>query len=108
MRFRDGYSSWLDPFHNRAMLLSLATLRSKWLIRDLALAGVLMIVTSCFHNSSVSCADLHTLRGLQPVIQYLGQQSDQVQAAAAYVLGTAASNNNKFQEQLMGLHPDSW
>lgn len=51
--------------------------------------------------------DLHTLHGLQPVIQHLGQQSDQVQAAAAYVLGTAASNNNKFQERLMGLYPDS-
>ena len=53
------------------------------------------------------CTDLHTLHGLQPVIQHLSQQSAQVQAAAAYVLGTAASNNNKFQEQLMGLYPDS-
>ena len=52
-------------------------------------------------------ADLHTLHGLQPVIQHLSQQSAQVQEAAAYVLGTAASNNNKFQEQLMGLYPES-
>ena len=53
------------------------------------------------------CADLHTLHGLQPVVQLLSQDSASLQAAAAFVLGTAASNNNKFQEQLMQLHPES-
>ncbi|KAL0022481.1 hypothetical protein WJX79_009954 [Trebouxia sp. C0005] len=51
--------------------------------------------------------DLHTLQGLQPVVQLLVQDSTSVQAAAAFVLGTAASNNNKFQEQLMELYPES-
>lgn len=31
--------------------------------------------------------------------------SPEVQAAAAYVIGTAGSNNDKFQEQLMAAHP---
>ena len=53
------------------------------------------------------CADLHTLHGLQPVVQLLLQESPSLQAAAAFVLGTAASNNNKFQEQLMALYPES-
>ena len=52
-------------------------------------------------------ADLHTLHGLQPVIERLDQESARIQAAAAFVLGTAASNNNKFQEQIMELFPDS-
>ncbi|DBB09552.1 TPA: hypothetical protein ACH3X3_008110 [Trebouxia sp. C0006] len=51
--------------------------------------------------------DLHTLQGLQPVVQLLLQDSTSVQAAAAFVLGTAASNNNKFQEQLMEAYPES-
>ena len=37
----------------------------------------------------------------------LSHNSPDVQAAAAFVLGTAASNNNKFQEQLMQLFPES-
>jgi len=55
----------------------------------------------------VTAADLHTLQGLQPVVQLLLQDSTSVQAAAAFVLGTAASNNNKFQEQLMEVYPES-
>lgn len=55
----------------------------------------------------VIAADLHTLQGLQPVVQLLLQDSASVQAAAAFVLGTAASNNNKFQEQLMEVYPES-
>ncbi len=55
----------------------------------------------------VIAADLHTLQGLQPVVQLLLQDSTSVQAAAAFVLGTAASNNNKFQEQLMEVYPES-
>lgn len=55
----------------------------------------------------ICCADLHTLHGLQPVVQLLAHDSPRLQAAAAFVLGTAASNNNKFQEQLMHLHPET-
>jgi hypothetical protein len=55
----------------------------------------------------VNAADLHTLQGLQPVVQLLLQDSTNLQAAAAFVLGTAASNNNKFQEQLMEVYPES-
>ncbi|KAL3148863.1 hypothetical protein ABBQ32_001736 [Trebouxia sp. C0010 RCD-2024] len=51
--------------------------------------------------------DLHTLRGLHPIVRLLSHDSPSLQAAAAFVLGTAASNNNKFQEQLMQLHPES-
>ena len=51
--------------------------------------------------------DLHTLHGLQPVVQLLSQDLQTIQAAAAFVLGTAAANNNKFQEQLMELYPES-
>lgn len=52
-------------------------------------------------------SDLHTLHGLHPVVRLLAHNSPSLQAAAAFVLGTAASNNNKFQEQLMHLHPES-
>ena len=52
-------------------------------------------------------ADLHTLRGLSPVVNLLTHDSPDIQAAAAYVLGTAASNNNHFHDQLMQIHPAS-
>jgi hypothetical protein len=51
-------------------------------------------------------ADLKTLDGLDPLVALLSEDnSPEVQAAAAYVIGTAGSNNDKFQEQLMGAHP---
>ena len=62
---------------------------------------------TCLVQSYCCSADLHTLHGLQPVVQLLSQDSASLQAAAAFVLGTAASNNNRFQEQLMQLHPES-
>ena len=52
-------------------------------------------------------ADLHTLKGLSPVVNLLRQSSPNLQAGAAYVLGTAASNNNKFHDMLMQYHPES-
>ena len=58
-------------------------------------------------DNDVLRSDLHTLHGLHPVVRLLADGSPSLQAAAAFVLGTAASNNNKFQEQLMHLHPES-
>lgn len=57
--------------------------------------------------TGLSYADLHTLKGLSPVVSLLAEESPTIQAAAAYVLGTAASNNNKFQDQLMQTHPET-
>ena len=62
--------------------------------------------------------DLKALGGLEPVFSHLtfmGQQGQQepeveepagVRAAAAHVIGTAASNNVKFQQQLLDTYPD--
>lgn len=46
--------------------------------------------------------------GLAPVVAFLGrQQPPALQARAAHLLGTATSNNNVFQEQLLGSHPEA-
>ncbi len=51
-------------------------------------------------------ADLKTLGGLDPLVALLsGDDGPEVQAAAAYVVGTAGSNNHVFQEHLMAAHP---
>jgi hypothetical protein len=55
---------------------------------------------------SAPTADLKTLGGLEPLVRLLQEGSPAVQAAAAYVLGTAASNNDKFQGQLLEAHPE--
>ncbi len=70
-------------------------------------ASVPAYLLFCSIHLDCCCADLHTLHGLQPVVQLLSQDSPSLQAAAAFVLGTAASNNNKFQEQLMQLYPET-
>ncbi len=49
--------------------------------------------------------DLERLDGLAPLVGLLAA-SPRLQAAAAVVLGTAASNNHKFQQQLMQAHPE--
>ncbi|KAI8467908.1 MAG: hypothetical protein J3K34DRAFT_24864 [Monoraphidium minutum] len=50
--------------------------------------------------------DLHTLGGLAPVVSLLAEpHPPAVRAAAAHVVGTAASNNLKFIAQLVALHP---
>ena len=41
------------------------------------------------------------------MVALLAHDSPSLQAAAAYVLGTAASNNHKFLEELMQSHPES-
>ncbi len=43
--------------------------------------------------------------GLAPVVAQLLSPSPQLAAAAAHVLGTAASNNPKFQKALLTQHP---
>lgn len=58
-------------------------------------------------HSPCFLTDLHSLEGLSPVVKLLTEDAPALQAAAAYVLGTAASNNNKFQELLMQHHPES-
>jgi nucleotide exchange factor SIL1 len=51
-------------------------------------------------------ADLHTLGGLAPVVALLAEpHPTPIRAAAAHVIGTAASNNLKFIRQLVSLHP---
>lgn len=52
----------------------------------------------------VCAADLGVLDGIDPLVQLL-DGTPQIQAATAYVLGTAASNNIKFQQQLLAAHP---
>ena len=73
--------------------------------------------------ASSSSADLQVLGGIEPVVAHLqplassppssgGESSDDgvgsalIRAAAAHVLGTAASNNVKFQQQLIDTFPD--
>lgn len=51
-------------------------------------------------------ADLHVLGGIAPVVRLLAGDSPQVVALAAYVLGTAASNNPTFQRHLLAAHAD--
>ncbi|PRW58654.1 hsp70 nucleotide exchange factor FES1 isoform X1 [Chlorella sorokiniana] len=52
--------------------------------------------------------NLQGMGGLAPVVAFLGrQQPPALQARAAHLLGTAASNNNVFQEQLLGDHPEA-
>lgn len=41
------------------------------------------------------------------MVNLVTHDSPDIQAAAAYVLGTAASNNNQFHDQLMQIHPES-
>ena len=57
-------------------------------------------------------ADLKVLGGLEPVLEHLApghvgpeEEEPVVRAAAAHVLGTAASNNVKFQQQLLDTFP---
>jgi hypothetical protein len=54
------------------------------------------------------CAtDLRVLGGLPPLVALLQQaQPPELQEAAAYVLGTAASNNAKLVEVLLQEHPN--
>ncbi|GFR47185.1 hypothetical protein Agub_g8777, partial [Astrephomene gubernaculifera] len=49
--------------------------------------------------------DLQPLGGIAPVVTQLTHGSPEVAAAAAHVLGTAASNNPTFQRQLLSDHP---
>ncbi|KAK9819998.1 hypothetical protein WJX72_004950 [[Myrmecia] bisecta] len=51
--------------------------------------------------------DLKVLGGLPPLVRHLHSGSPEVQAAVCHVLGTAASNNIKFQEQLLADFPDA-
>ena len=60
------------------MPLGLARPRSKWLSRVFALNGVFKILTNHIYNFSMFCADLHTLHGLQPIVQHLSHQSAQL------------------------------
>ena len=63
-----------------------------------------------------SDADLKVLGGLEPVFGHLTAEKlepevDQrlgLRAAAAHVIGTAASNNIKFQQQLLDTFPDAF
>lgn len=50
-------------------------------------------------------SDLPSMGGLAPVVAQLLSPSPQLAAAAAHVLGTAASNNPKFQKALLTQHP---
>lgn len=55
-----------------------------------------------------NATDLHKMNGLAPVVALLSsQQPPELQAAAAFVLGTASSNNREFQLRLMADHPES-
>ncbi|GAB4817589.1 hypothetical protein N2152v2_004635 [Parachlorella kessleri] len=50
--------------------------------------------------------DLDKLGGVGPMVALLGSPSPLLRAGAAYVLGTAASNNGPFQQTLMQAHPE--
>ncbi|KAA6425480.1 MAG: hypothetical protein FRX49_04378 [Trebouxia sp. A1-2] len=84
--------------------------RQRELIKEMQSAPTeidLMKDTIAILTNSTTPAEevLLALEALQSLL--LVQDSTSVQAAAAFVLGTAASNNNKFQEQLMELYPES-
>ncbi|GMH38476.1 hypothetical protein BSKO_06360 [Bryopsis sp. KO-2023] len=49
--------------------------------------------------------DLKALDGIDIIVAYL-DKGESLATLAAYVLGTAASNNPKFQNDLVGSHPD--
>jgi hypothetical protein len=49
---------------------------------------------------------MKVLGGIVPVVERLDSEEPAVQAMAAYVLGTAASNNAIFQEHLLETVPD--
>ena len=52
-------------------------------------------------------ADLHGMGGLAPVVALLSSaQPAALQARAAHLLGTAASNNHEFHAQLLQAHPE--
>ena len=51
-------------------------------------------------------ADLKGMGGLDPLVSLLERGPHQLQALAASVLGTAAANNEKFQEQLLQSFPN--
>lgn len=77
----------------------------------LRLAGPVRIPW-CLHlcptaSRPATTADLHKLGGLAPVVALLGAASPQLRQGAALVLGTAASNNEAFQEQLLRHHPEA-
>ncbi|GFH27515.1 thioredoxin domain-containing protein [Haematococcus lacustris] len=50
--------------------------------------------------------DLKVLGGISPLVAALDHTHPDMRAAAAYALGTAASNNPTFQAVLLQLHPD--
>jgi hypothetical protein len=54
----------------------------------------------------LSCADLKVLGGLEPLVSLLQDSSaPTLQAGAAYVLGTAVSNNEKLAADVIKQHP---
>ena len=55
-------------------------------------------------NAGFPCADLKVLGAMEPILQQLGR-GPEVQAAAARVLGVAASNNLRFQTDALEADP---
>ena len=56
-------------------------------------------------TAAAACADLKPLAGIAPLVALLAHGTADVQEGAAYVLGTAAANNEKFQGNLFAEHP---
>jgi hypothetical protein len=61
----------------------------------------------CSHllSSSFLVADMKVLGGIEPVVERLEAEDPAQRAMAAYVLGTAASNNVVFQQHLLEAAP---
>jgi len=64
-----------------------------------------MDMNSVTHRT-FAAPDMKVLGGIPPVVEQLEAQEGNLRALAAYVLGTAASNNPHFQNDLLELYPD--
>eukprot|EP00983_Pelagomonas_calceolata_P028667 897692-Pelagomonas_calceolata.AAC.1 len=60
----------------------------------------------CTKGGSAGIAYMKVLGAISPVVDLLKAEEGTLRAAAAYVVGTAASNNPRFQLDLLEVYPD--
>jgi hypothetical protein len=57
-------------------------------------------------SSPCATADLKAVHGIEPLVAALDSDNTNIRAAAADVLGTAASNNVRVQQDVADVRPD--
>lgn len=57
-------------------------------------------------SSPSAAADLEAIHGIEPLVAALDGDNADIRAAAADVLGTAASNNVRVQQDVADIRPD--